>query len=128
MWFDGILNLWLWRSLYYLVKVTTKGEGGVKNTQNFDHVVYGWPPISHGSSEMMRAAVFRSLSEKLELSAPSDTCHNPFFVDCSKFEHVPPATFFIYVKANDCYYNQIRWRQHGYYFSKFIFCQQQQQI
>ena len=49
-------------------------------------------PPSHGSSEMMRAAVFRSLSEKLELSAPSDTCHNPFFVDC-KFEHVPPATF-----------------------------------
>ena len=27
----------------YLVKVTTKGRGGVKNTQNFDHVVYGWP-------------------------------------------------------------------------------------
>ena len=28
----------------YLVKVTMKGEGG-KNTQKFDHVVYGWPLI-----------------------------------------------------------------------------------
>ena len=27
----------------YLVKVTTKGGGGVKNTQKIDHVVYGWP-------------------------------------------------------------------------------------
>ena len=29
----------------YLVKVTTKG---VKNTQKFDHVVYGWPPCTKG--------------------------------------------------------------------------------
>ena len=28
----------------YLVKVTTNGGGGVKNTQKCDHVVYGWPP------------------------------------------------------------------------------------
>ena len=27
----------------YLVKVSTKGGGVVKNTQKFDHVVYGWP-------------------------------------------------------------------------------------
>ena len=26
----------------YLVNVTTKGRG-VKNTHNFDHMVYGWP-------------------------------------------------------------------------------------
>ena len=24
----------------YLVKITTKGEGGGKNTQNYDYVVY----------------------------------------------------------------------------------------
>ena len=27
-----------------------KGGGGIKYTQNFDHVVYGWPPITNQDS------------------------------------------------------------------------------
>ena len=35
---------------HYLVKVTTKGEGG-QNTQKFDHAVYGWPHTEREKQE-----------------------------------------------------------------------------
>ena len=31
------------RALHIIVKVNTKAGEGVKNTQKFDYVVYGWP-------------------------------------------------------------------------------------
>ena len=36
---EGIIQMTI---LQFLVKVTTMGKG-VKNTQKFDHMVYGWP-------------------------------------------------------------------------------------
>ena len=42
---EGISQMTILLHKLYLVKVTTKGERGVKNIQNFDHMVYGWPPM-----------------------------------------------------------------------------------